>query len=221
MTKLCGGFFPISRFDPQKKPQKTACRFACFSLPLPLTPTINTSTMKSFDEHINEHNLPPFHMTLGALTYHPTKKLEIRYTHWTLESGADLKKMPKFTYAVAPCKMVVVTRTSDGKETQNTAEPNDYIMSGATGEKYVVRATKFPMLYTPIPAKALGRVAIVVPNQTPKMVGRYKGEQTIVFKAPWGESMILKQGDYVVKDGTGYYRIAKKEFEMTYNAVPA
>jgi hypothetical protein len=40
----------------------------------------------------------------------------------------------------------------------------------------------------------------------------------VTFTAPWGESMILKPGDYLVKDGdAGYYRIAKLEYDQTYN----
>jgi hypothetical protein len=48
------------------------------------------------------------------------------------------------------------------------------------------------------------------------------GSQTITFQAPWGEQMILKNGDYVVReaDGKGYYRIAKAEFEKTYEKIP-
>ena len=45
-------------------------------------------------------------------------------------------------------------------------------------------------------------------------------DQPITFKAPWGEDMILKRGDYLVKDGDqGYYRIAQKEYDETYNPI--
>ena len=58
----------------------------------------------------------------------------------------------------------------------------------------------------------------IYPEQSPRQVALYNGEQT-TFKAPWGEDMIIKSGDYLVKDpaNAGYYRIAKVEFEKTYN----
>jgi hypothetical protein len=50
------------------------------------------------------------------------------------------------------------------------------------------------------------------------MVAEYTGKEPVTFKASWGEDMILKPGDYLVKEGEGaYYRIAKKEYEQTYN----
>ena len=173
--------------------------------------------MKSFQKYsqsLQERDLPPFHLTLGALHYHPVKKLRRKYSLWQgLSTSFDLGKMPYMSWAVAPIQMQVVTYTQDGKETQNTAAPNDIVMSGPTGERYVIRAAKFPKLYT-------RQGDTVTPDQTPKQVAVYTLPQTIVFKAPWGEDMILKPGDYVVRDGDGYYRIAKKEFELTYNRVP-
>ena len=172
-------------------------------------------SFKKYSQDLSERDLPPFHITLGGLSYHPVKKLRRKYSLWRgLSTSFDLGKMPKMTWAVAPIQMQVVTYTQDGKETQNTAAPNDIVMSGPTGERYVVRAAKFPKLYT------RGAGDTVTPDQTPKQVAVYTGQQTISFKAPWGEMMILKPGDYVVKDGDGYYRIAKTEFELTYNRVP-
>ncbi len=174
--------------------------------------------MKSFRKYsqdLSERDLPPFHITLGALRYHPIKKLRRKYSLWRgLSTSFDLGKMPNMSWAVAPIQMQVITYTQDGKETQNTAAPGDIVMSGPTGERYVIRAAKFPQLYT------RGAGDTVTPDQTPKQVAVYTGPQTISFKAPWGEAMILKPGDYVVRDGDGYYRIAKKEFELTYNRVP-
>ena len=85
-------------------------------------------------------------------------------------------------------------------------------MSGPSRENYVVKAAKFPKLYQ-------GKLGdIIMPEQSPRLVSKYTGQQPITFTAPWGESMILKPGDYLVKDGDqGYYRIAKAEYEQTYN----
>jgi hypothetical protein len=116
------------------------------------------------------------------------------------------------TYTKATVQQPVVTVTTDGKETQNTAEVGDIIFSGATGENYVIKAAKLPKLYT-------GNVGDdIYPEQSPRQVALYTGEP-VTFKAPWGEDMVIKPGDYLVKDpaNTGYYRIAKVEFEKTYN----
>jgi hypothetical protein len=85
-------------------------------------------------------------------------------------------------------------------------------MSGPSRENYVVKAAKFPKLYQ----GTMG--GPVIPEQGPRMVALYTGQQSVTFTAPWGESMVLKPGDYLVKDGdAGYYRIAKAEYEQTYN----
>jgi hypothetical protein len=116
------------------------------------------------------------------------------------------------TYTKSTIQQPVVTITTDGKETQNTADVGDIIFSGATGENYVIKAAKLPKLYN-------GTVGgDIYPEQSPRQVALYTGEP-VTFKAPWGEDMIIKPGDYLVKDpaNTGYYRIAKVEFEKTYN----
>jgi hypothetical protein len=103
--------------------------------------------------------------------------------------------MPAMSYTVSGEQRQVITVTSDGKETTNTAEPGDIIMSGPSKENYVVKAAKFPKLYS-------GDIGgLVIPEQSPRMVAAYKGTKTVTFTAPWGESMILKPGDYLVKDG--------------------
>ena len=120
--------------------------------------------------------------------------------------------MPPMTYTVSQQQQPVVTVTSDGKETQNVAAVNDIIMSGPSGENYVVKAAKFPKLYQGQPGQT------VIPEQSPRQVAQYRGRDTVTFTAPWGESMVLKPGDYLVRDGDqGYYRIAQAEYRQTYN----
>jgi hypothetical protein len=137
----------------------------------------------------------------------PTSKKKLIY-----QFAQDVNNMQPMTYGVAQQQMPVVTMTSDGKETQNTAEPNDIIMSGPSGEKYVIKSAKFPKLY-------VGQIGGPVhPEQGPRNVSVYTGQVPVNFTASWGENMVLKPGDYLVKEAEGkYYRIAKKEYEMTYN----
>ena len=144
----------------------------------------------------------------SQLQFQPTSKKKLMYQY-----AQSAENMPAMSYTVAQQQMPVVTTTADGKETQNTAEPNDVIMSGPSGEQYVVKAAKFPKLYQ-------GQMGGPVhPEQGPRNVAVYGGNAPITFTAPWGESMILKPGDYLVKEDEGkYYRIAKYEYEQTYNA---
>jgi len=147
---------------------------------------------------------------LPSLQWKQTTKQPKKYVYVNSTQG-----MPPMSYTVAKEEQQVVTHTSDGKETQNVASPDDIIMSGPSKEQYVLKAAKFPKLYT-------GKIGdIVVPEQSPRTVARVDNiEQPITFKAPWGEDMILKKGDYLVKDGEqGYYRIAKHEYEQTYNTI--
>lgn len=147
---------------------------------------------------------------LPTLKFMQTTKQPKKYTYVD-----SVENMPPMSYAVAKQQQSVVTYTADGKETQNVAEPQDIIMSGPSKEQYVVKADKFPKLYT-------GEIGNeVIPEQSPRTVARVDSiEQPVTFKAPWGEDMILKKGDYLVKDGDqGYYRIAQKEYDATYNSI--
>ncbi|CAB4163918.1 hypothetical protein UFOVP1146_274 [uncultured Caudovirales phage] len=145
----------------------------------------------------------------SQMKFLPTTKLAKQYKF--VKDGMP-GQMPAMAYTVATQEQPVVTTTSDGKETQNTAAPNDVIMSGPSRENYVIKAAKFPKLYQ-------GTVGgPVIPEQGPRLVALYTGKMPVTFTAPWDESMVLKPGDYLVKDGdTGYYRIAKLEYEQTYN----
>ena len=141
----------------------------------------------------------------AAWEFLPTTKRAKEYAF--ASSTADMGPM---SYAVAATEEEVVTVTASGVETRNTATAGDVIMSGPSGERYVVKATKFGGLYD-------GEVGdTVIPNQSPRMVKQYDGE-SVVFVAPWGERMLLQHGDYVVSDGPdAFYRIAEREFGETY-----
>ena len=143
----------------------------------------------------------------AAWEFSPTTKEVKKYEF--ASSTADMRPM---SYTVAAAEEEVVTVTASGVETRNTAAAGDVIMSGPSGERYVVKAAKFGGLYD-------GEVGeVVIPNQSPRMVKEYEGSESVVFVAPWGERMILSPGDWVVSDGPGaFYRIAEQEFKETYN----
>lgn len=120
--------------------------------------------------------------------------------------------MPAMSYAISKEQQNIETHTKDGHETSNVAEVGDVIMCGVNKEKYVIKRDKFNKLYQP-------NGTHIIPEQSPRLVARYTQPEQVNFIAPWGESMVLKQGDYVVKDVDGYYRIAKNEYEQTYNKI--
>ena len=153
---------------------------------------------------------------LMGLDYKPTRKKKLKYAFYDLDEGM-VARMPKLSYGVnIDNSKVVITVLPDGKETKNVANIGDIIVSGVSGEKYVIRAEKFSRLY-------VGKIGeTVTPEQSERTVARYTGAKTLTFTAPWGENMILKTGDYVVResDGSSFYRIAKAEFEKTYEPIP-
>lgn len=162
--------------------------------------------MKKFNQWLVE-NQGDIEQIAAGLNFMPTTKKKIVYNF--VQYSPD---MPAMTYTFAPEQMKVITMTTDGKETQNVAEQNDIIISGPSREKYAIKPAKFHKMY-------VGQMGGPVnPEQSPRNVAVYTGDAVVNFMAPWGESMVLKPGDYLVREEDGkYYRIAKKEYEMTYN----
>ncbi len=66
----------------------------------------------------------------STLTFKPVTKQKLVYKYI---DGGKPGFMPPMTYTKSTIQQPVVTITSDGKETQNTADVGDIIFSGATG----------------------------------------------------------------------------------------
>ena len=184
-----------------------------FAKLLPAKLADGKTEFKTLIQNVNKGILRDIETVAANLKFKPVTKQNLPYGY---VAGGKPGAMKPFTYTKATTQQQVKTITADGLETTNTAQVGDIIFSGPSGENYVVAQAKLPKLYT-------GEVGGVIrPEQSARTVARYSGEP-ISFKAPWDESMTLKPGDYLVKDpsGTGYYRIAKKEYEMTYNALPS
>ena len=154
----------------------------------------------------------PFMQNLvTTLQFRETRKQAIEYTRHEGEPA----EMPLLSYMVNTSpNLNVVTYTKDGKETENTAQIGDIIMSGVFGEMYVLKGAKFPKLYD-----LLADGKTVVPNQSPRTVTEIPEnclDGDTYFTASWGEKMVLKNGDFLVRDGENFYRIAREEFLETY-----
>jgi hypothetical protein len=113
---------------------------------------------------------------------------------------------------------VIVTVTGDGKETQNTANAGDYVVTNQTTarEQYIVPGETFAKKYEAIDNRPgwyypKGRITV---QEWPY------DEQT--FIAAWGQEMVIKKGDYLVRPvgGNEVYRIARAEFHQTYVPLP-
>ena len=153
-------------------------------------------------------DLADIEVIAAKLEFKPIKKKPLEYIMSNSSDPADLKPLE---YTDSSKEQEIETFTDDGKETTNIAKKGDFIFAGPSGELYVLKLSKVKEMYTG------GIGGTLIPEQTPRQVARYEGKK-IEFMAPWDETMVMKPGDYLVKekDGSGYYRIAKKEFEQTY-----
>jgi hypothetical protein len=131
--------------------------------------------------------------------------------------------------AARPGEVIVTIIKGEGKETQSPpAEAGDVVIRNRcpeTGnEEYLVKAAKLPSRYD-------GPLAAADSNgwqpYRPKgiemrffVVGETEG--TFTFTAPWGEEMVARPGDAIVRDPAdpkNTYRIAVAAFECTYEVV--
>ncbi len=144
----------------------------------------------------------------SRMNFLPTRKKPLSYKPWK----GDTESMPPMTYKVMEEGGRTDTSIGGELETTRSHSAGDVMMCGPKGERYTMTVKKFMKNYD-------GRLGDdVVVEQTPRMVARYEGEQPVRFTASWGEEMILKPGDYLVKEGEGqYYRIERGIFEDTYN----
>jgi len=130
-----------------------------------------------------------------------------------MSDGKDYAKFTEIKVRKAIPNELIETITSDGKETQNTAKENDFVVTnlGGSGEKYILPADKLYKRYFNVEGdiwKAKGECKAL----------EYSGEP-MQFEASWGEAMVLKPGDMIcspLPDLNEVYRIARVEFFSTY-----
>jgi hypothetical protein len=131
--------------------------------------------------------------------------------------------------AAAPGEIIVTVIAGEGKETQSKpAEPGDMVVRNrcpATGnEEYLVAAKNFPDRYgeplgpadsdgwRPFQPKGVEMLYVIVQPQ----------DGAFTFTAPWGEEMVARPGDAIVrdpKDAKDTYRVAASSFECSYEIV--
>lgn len=166
---------------------------------------INEITLKKVD--INQ--------VASQLEFLPTHKKDLIYSPVIQSINQNnINRMPLLSFGKSSEEFMLQTYTSDGHETQKAVAIGDVIISGPSGEKYNIGSEAKLIKNYPIEVNG-GRK----PDTTAvRMVAKYTGTVPVNFVAPWGEQMILKPGDYLVREDEGkYYRIAKHEYEQTYN----
>jgi len=101
------------------------------------------------------------------------------------------------------------------------------IMINSSAERYPISGEKFVNRYD------RSDEVLMVEGQTwfkvsakGQIIGGFYTGPTVKFEAPWGEDMILEEGDflgtpYPNKDPNDIYRVARMEFFQTYGETPA
>jgi hypothetical protein len=115
----------------------------------------------------------------------------------------------------------------NGRETTNTVEPGDWIVTNLAGDRrplrdgdgnlntYVILADKVPTLYEPIGTNSeLGPVFKA--RATVQAVPLPAGFDIV---APWGERQTGDSG-YLILNGDEVYGVAAEPFDQTYEILP-
>jgi hypothetical protein len=124
---------------------------------------------------------------------------------------------------------LVITRTSDGQEYENTSEPGDWLIENQTAvsEHYLMKEAIFSKKY--ILHQALGEgwgsyraTGWVYAKQvTETEMHAFARAQSLDFEGPRNKTVSLHPGNYLVIpiDQSEVYRITDKEFVQTYEQV--
>ncbi len=143
-------------------------------------------------------------------------------------TGLARKTKPVDARPARPGEVIVTIIAGEGKETQSPpAEAGDMVVRNrcpATGnEEILVRAAKFRERYEGPAGPAVRGWSTYRPrgNDMRYFIVR-PGDGTFTFTAPWGEAMIARPKDAIVrdpKDPKDIYRIAAAAFDCTYEII--
>ena len=136
-----------------------------------------------------------------------------RVRHYSKKGHADIRP-------AVPGERIKTVIDGEG-ETVNTAGSGDYVVRGAMGEHYVIKAKKLAERYGAPISDPDSEGYRKYPAKGDFYAFRYEGEP-FKFIAPWGEDMIANPGDYLgtnVMGSNEFYRIEKNAFAATYAVV--
>ena len=174
--------------------------------------------MKTLKEYISSvlENAIDINTVAQELEFLPTTKKDLTYSPVPADiTQQNIKGMPALSFGRSGEEFMLQTMTADGYETQKAVAVGDIIVSGPSQEKYNIGSEAKLIKNYPVDA---GNGRRKPDTKAVRMVAQYTGNQPVSFVASWGEAMVLKPGDYMVKEAEGkYYRIAAHEYRQTYN----
>lgn len=158
-----------------------------------------------------------------------------------LSGGVNCSKFGEIFARRALAGEEIVTVVAGKQETRNVAKEGDYIVCNPGGEEYVVLGGVFARRYKSVEGgnskqidgrnyelfSPKGRVrAVEVTAEIAERLGfRFNASGEYHFKASWGETMVVKVGDYLViplnEDASPMgevYRIERNAFGQTYRS---
>jgi len=124
--------------------------------------------------------------------------------------------LAKANVEVAARRQSVVTTVDGLEETRSVAEPGDRIVTGARGERYVIKAQKFDALYEEDAADPSR-------YRSKTLVRALPLKEDTELRAPWDEWQRAKKGGFVVQRigaPDDVYLIAESVFKATYAPEP-
>lgn len=145
------------------------------------------------------------------------------------EKGRNYRKKSLIKAKKATPGSLVITKTSDGEETRNTAEKGDWLVENQTSseEKYLVKPKIFESKYEMVDSLGDGWACY-----KPKGIMRgyefetvdlnhFGANDRLEFQAPWKDTMFVRIGDFLIipPGEEEIYRVARKEFLETYQEV--
>lgn len=145
------------------------------------------------------------------------------------KSGKKYRKISLIKAKKAIPGTVVITMTSDGVETKNTALAGDMLVQNQTSseEQYLVKSETFESKYTMIDSLGNGwacykpKGIMIGYELTDEDLKSFGVTDRIEFQTPWKDTMFVRNGDYLVTNSglNEIYRVARKEFLETYQAI--
>lgn len=145
--------------------------------------------------------------------------------------GVARKSQPVEVRPAAPGEVVVTMIAGEGKETESRpAAAGDMVVRNrceATGnEEYLVSANTFAERYDgPLGSQDASGWSTYRPRGGDLLYFIVRDKDgAFSFTAPWGEEMVAKPGDAIVRDPadpSDSYRVAAAAFECTYEVIKA
>jgi hypothetical protein len=145
------------------------------------------------------------------------------------ERGKRYRKFQQILARPAAAGELVVSITSSGVETKNTACQGDFVVRNLTEamEAYIVSGNKFSARYTLVAEEGDGwkryqpRGEVFALEIKAEVIGLLGRTSPFEIEAPWGEPQRAELNDFLVTppDCSEIYRIARQEFLQTYKLV--